>query len=199
MGGGLELMGYFDELLNLIDKYKRLGIHELSNGTKLIGHVPHIGPDAYLHIIFPGLSGDEITKIEEEIQRPLPTPLKEFLVYSNGIDLFSGAFSISGYRNNYVRTGDESIQPFSITTPNVEERLNDAPHEAVFFGFYDWDGSSTWMVPSDQKVYRCSIESAEPISDWKDLGSMLISETKRLSTLFDEKGRLLNENISTAP
>ena len=194
-------MSYFDEVLRVLSDAEKLGARELSNGVKLIGHVPHIGPEAYLHTVFPSIGEDKVDKIEEDIQRALPNSLKEFFSYANGIHLFSGSFSIDGYRESYIRSGDGAYEPFSITTPNVdvEERLDDAPEDAVFFGFYDWDGSQNWMTPSDPRVFRCSSESAEPLNIWSNFETMLVSEVKRLSTLFDKKGNLIDEEMPTTP
>lgn len=194
-------MDYLELLIGDLEKqYSALGERKLSNGARLIGHVPHVAPEAYLHSFFPGLDPDEIRGLENEIERELPEALEAFYARCNGLDLFAGSLSIFGLRDPFLE-GDagEVGQPFSMVTPNVDERPADADDSFVFFGFYEWDGSLLYAAPSSPEVIRCSPESSEPLNTWPSLRAALTEEVKRLGKLFDRDGVKLDEDAPTAP
>ena len=64
-----ELISKIEEIVN---KWAWLGSRTLANGTKIIGHVKHMGPRAYLNKIYACVSDEEIIKLEHLIKRPLP-------------------------------------------------------------------------------------------------------------------------------
>jgi SMI1 / KNR4 family (SUKH-1) len=193
------MSGYFTDFFSTLMHTPPFDIHDLSNGVRLIGHVPDLAPEAYLQSIYPPLSNEEIRNIEEQIARPLPLSLKQFFQVANGIHLFSCALSIDGLRRSTVRTGIESRQPFSIVTPNTIERPKDADDRAVFFGGYEWDGSQLMMSPQAPTVYRCARRTARQITQWPSFEEMLMSELARLSELFDEKGIKRDPDAPTIP
>ncbi len=187
------------ELWAIVRKSEPLGVRKLPDGTILIGHVPQVAPEAYLHNVFPGLDRKGLNQIESLIGQPLPEPLRRFYTVFNGLDLFSSSLAIFGLRANYSRSGDDAWQPFDITLPNVDERIDNANDDTVFFGSYEWDGSLLYMNAEDPSVYRCSRESVEPLNQWSTLEEALIQETRRLDALFDTKGRKIDENRPTTP
>lgn len=186
-------------ILEIVNKAESLGERTLPNGVRLIGHIPHAAPEAYLHIIYPPLNNEQITSIEEAITKKLPDELKAFLKVSNGINLFADSLSIDGLRHSYVRVGDEAWQPYSMVTPNTIERPPDADESLVFLGGYCWDGSLLCMTPHSPVVYRCQFGTAKVLNKWSSFDEMLTSEVNRLSTLFDEKGRKIDADAPTAP
>jgi|SRR5581483_3002393 len=192
-------MGNFNDVIKLMDGYKDLGSRELANGTRLIGHVPHVGSEAYLHTVYPPLNDKKIKEIVKKIQRPLPEQLVDFYQKSNGLRMFANTFSISGLRETYDREGDKARQPSDLSDSNLRERPKNAQQEAVFFGFYEWDGSQTWMAPDDEKVYLCARYDAKPLKNWKGLDTFLYSEFKRLSKFFDKRGKMFDEDAKTTP
>src|SRR5262245_35891125 len=134
-------MDYLDRVFGLLEASSDLGVRVLDNGTRLIGHVPHVAPEAWLHIIFAPLSLTQVAQVEHEIATSLPEPFGDFLRRSNGLSLFSDSLSIHGLRSSYARSGDAVWQPFSIVTPNVPERPRSAGPSLVFVGSYASDGS----------------------------------------------------------
>src|SRR5205823_4209427 len=74
--------------------------------TRLIGHVPHVAPEAWLHAIFPGLTAQQVDQISNYLGVPVPAVFSLFLQRCNGLRLFS-KISIDGLRRNYSRTGDD--------------------------------------------------------------------------------------------
>ena len=189
-----------NEIYTEIEKAKSFGYREASNGAKLYGHTPHIAPEAWLHILYKPLIEEEINKLEEETKVRIPSIYRTFLRWSNGLNLFSGSLSFYGLRVLNYREGDKAIQPFNIVTPNTLERPKDAKSTYLFIGGYNWDGSKLYLDNETLKVYRCDRYSAEDIkNEWRNFEETLKSEVSRLSALFDEKGKEIDEDIPTTP
>lgn len=186
-------MHYFQETFLVLKRAESLGIRTLPNGTRLIGHVPHVAPEAWFHKIFAPISDHEINQLENEIGIKFPEIFRDFLTLANGIGIFSGALSIDGFRTSWARTGDEVWQPFSIITPNTVERLRDSKESYLYIGGYpSGNGYYLYMDVNDLAVYRSTRRSAKPLQRWNSFPEMLVSETKRLATLFDEHGRRID-------
>jgi hypothetical protein len=186
-------------MLEVVTLARVLGSRTLNDGTELIGRAPHVAPEAWLHILFGGLTPVQVDRVQELIRRPLPGEYAQFLLRFNGLSLFSGALSIDGLRWNYARTGDAAWQPFSVEDPNVLERPRGADPTSVFVGGHAADGSLLYMTPPDPRVYRCSRTSPTVLNSWPGLQEMLSAEAARLAALFDAQGRKINANVRTAP
>jgi len=193
-------MDYFDRIMETLGRWNHLGRRDVSNGTQLIGHIPHVAPLAYLHVVFGGLSDSQINQIEVGIKRELPEMSRAFYRRANGCSLFGGAISIYGLRFNYDRgLEDEARQPFDVVLPNRVERAGNANVETIIFGGYNRDGSRLAFAP-DHSVFMCPPATRRPIlSRWDDFETMLVSEVERLAALFDADGRRIDPSVSTLP
>jgi len=189
----------FQQILEIINEAKTFGARTLDDGTQLIGHVPHVAPEAWLHKVFPALDQSSITQLETHVlPHKIPATYRNFLTTcSNGLGLFSGSLALYGLRRNYVRTGDAVWQPYAIETPNTYERPRDASHSLFFIGGYDWDGSRLYL--ENEKTFRCARHSSKPLNEWSDFWEMLTSEVRRLSRLFDQQGRQKDPSVPTTP
>ncbi|HXJ61224.1 MAG TPA: SMI1/KNR4 family protein [Verrucomicrobiae bacterium] len=193
-------MHYLQEILGIIQRDRGLGFRELPNGTQLIGRVPHVAPNAWLHELFPPISDTRIDGVQSEIGMLIPEAFRDFLSLGNGIRLFSGSVSIYGVRENYERGEDAVWQPFDLVAPNTVERLRDAKNSYLFVGGYpEGRGSYLYISNDDQKVYRCSRQSCEPLNRWESFPQMLLTEARRLATLFDRNGRRLDSSKAVTP
>ena len=186
-------------MLQVIEAARHLGSRTLEDGTELIGHVPHVAPEAWLHIIYAPLSQARVEDVSIQIGRPVAKEYQSFLQRMNGLSLFSGELSLFGLRSDFRRTGDAVRQPFSIRTPNTVERPRDADEALVFIGSYFDDGSMLYIDPHTSEVHRCSRTSVESLNRWKSFFVFLDSEAERLATLFDVEGRMIDPSVSTAP
>lgn len=193
-----EVNVILQQVMPEIESAKRFGVRQLQDGTKLYGRVPHVAPDAWFHLCFAPLSEERLDRLECVLQRPIPSSYRDFLAkVSNGLDIFCGSLSLDGLREDFTRSGDAVWQPFSIGTPNLDERLPDALQEHFFIGGYQDDASLLYMC--GKQVCRCSRTSVRALNVWTDLADMLVSEVARLGTLFDALGRRKYPNQSTAP
>jgi hypothetical protein len=188
-----------DRLLDCIEPAKGLGFTCMPNGTLLTGHVPHVGPDAWLHVVYAPLTVPQLGEVEGTIKRALPAPYRALLLQANGLSLFSGSLSLYGLRTDMRRSGEAVWQPFSIGTPNTVERPPDAAEGSVFFGGYRADGSRVYLDAQGPQVHRCSRTSSVALNSWPDLSTFLLDELTRLAAHFDEVGRRRDPGRSTAP
>jgi hypothetical protein len=190
----------FESILGTLRKWEDNGMKMLENGTKLICHVPHIAPRAWLHKVYAGIDDAKIDEIRTRLRVELPKDFTDFLKCANGINIFSDSLSIWGLRTSYARTGDEAIQPYDLVTLNEEEKGRNQTSQLIF-GSYSWDGSVMLfdLGLSDSKVYRCMNGSLKKIQEWNTLWEWLAVEVERLSRLFDEKGIEYDENNPTIP
>ena len=192
-------MQQYYELTALLEKWTYLGRKELTNGVILIGHVPHIAPEAWLHTIYPGLNKNQIETLEQNLLIKFTTDFRSFLSYNNGINIFADSLSIFGLRTSYERQGDKSRQPYDIISLN-KERPKGCSKYFLHIGSYSWDGSKVYIDCEDeqnQKVYRCERRGLTILQEWADICSWLVGETTRLQLLFDDRGKKENPKMPT--
>jgi hypothetical protein len=192
-------MDYLDTVLETMNQYTHLGTRILGNGTTLIGHVPHLAPEAWLHTIFTPLNSEELNQVASAVGGKIPSVFASFLLRCNGLRLFSCSVTIDGLRTSFARTGDAVWQPFSIRTPNVDERPRWAKPTFFFVGGYQWDGSLLYLDNSNQQVFRCRTKSSKVLTEWPSFEVMLETETQRLAQLFDQEGRQIRPEQPTTP
>ncbi len=186
----MSTMKLYQELISRLHLSESLGMRTASNGAILIGHVPHVAPEAWLHELYPPLNFSDIEQLSMKIQRKIPVALVELYSVTNGLSMFSGSLSIDGRRGLNIREGDGVWQPFDLIVPNTLERPNDGDSDAIFFGGFRKDGSQLFIKSDASIVYRCERWKAKKVlSQWLDLPTMLLSEFERLSKLFDTGGR----------
>jgi hypothetical protein len=188
------------DALNKLYLWEKAGCKTLPNGTRLICHVPHVGTEAWLHEIYHGLQEDIISELEHRINKKFPEEFNELLKYMNGINIFSDSFSIWGYRSSYVKVGDESIEPYDLVDLNGE-REDFIPENWLLFGSYSWDGSIMVLDlnSTSERVLRVDRDTNKVYNEWTDLFSWFSSEVDRLSLIFDDLGKKINEDSPTIP
>ncbi|CRK84725.1 SMI1/KNR4 family protein [Neobacillus massiliamazoniensis] len=188
------------ETLSILENWRDKGFRKLSNGTEIICHVPKIGPEAWLHLVYAPLPEETIDSLEQHVvAKKMPQVLKEFYRKMNGINLFSDVFCVNGLRTSYVRTGNESIQPYDLVTLD-SGRHKECPNSWLIFGSYSWDGSHVVMDTSESdnpKVFRIERWTTNILLEWDYFSEWLNSETVRVQTLFDENGYQIDPSIPT--
>lgn len=187
----------YSQILSIIDRARDMGFKRLSTGVQLIGHIPHLAPEAYLHVVFPALDESQLEEIERQVERPLPEPFRRLLEMSNGMLLFAYSLAIYGLRGLNVRTGDEAWQPFSIRTSNTMERPRNIPWSALIVGSYRQDGSYVYIDGDTGVTIRCTRQSGTNLNQWDNFETFLLSEVTRLSTAFDSYGKLRSSAQTT--
>jgi hypothetical protein len=193
-------MNYFEEVKKVLYKFENLGLETSLNGSILIGKAPHIAEFAWLNSVYKVLNEEDIAQLEKELETNIPTVYKSFLLKdSNGLSMFVSKFSLYGMRKEIGRTIEASRQPFSLTTPNTIERPKNAKENHFFIGGYKWDGSKLYIDKETGKVHYCGRWDATSLYEWNSFQEMLVSEAKRITNLFDDKGIILDEDVHTTP
>lgn len=187
----------FEKLRDVLYRASGLGSRTLDNGSILLGHVPHVAPEAWLHQLYCPLNTLEIDELESRVKVTIPKSFREFLGFANGAGLFSASLSIFGKRTSYARTGDEAWQPFCIVTANTFERPSYALTSQIVVGSYRSDGSLVLVDGKSERVTRCKSRSKKILNTWPDLSTMLTLEVIRLAELFDSNGRRLSTTATT--
>lgn len=175
-------------LYDITNQARALGERKLDNGTELIGHAPHVAPEAWLHLLFAPLGDAEIEDLERSLLFPLPADYAEFLKIHNGPSLFLGDVWLGGRRTSYARTGDAARQPFSLVSTNQEYGITAASKEMVIGG-EERISATIRMSFKDGKVRKYKPRGWRPTRVWDSLEDMVASEAVRLATCFDALGR----------
>lgn len=189
----------YRRIVERLERWSCLGAQNIPNGARLIGHIPHVAPLAYLHQIYPGLTEPQVNELAGTVGRPIPDHHRAFLRLGNGMSLFMQV-SFYGLRFTYSRDPDASRLPFHMKTSNTWERPKGAPDAAVFVGGYSYDGSELYVLPGDPRVYHCPRRAAKPVlNTWPSLEAMLNAEIDRFETLLDRDGKLIDPGQPTMP
>jgi hypothetical protein len=186
-------------VMKAMNQAAAFGTATSDNGAHMFGHVPHVAPEAWFHILFPPLDEAELADVEGSIRRPIPAPYREFLRTTNGLHLFSGSLALYGRRRDYSRRVS-IVLPFDLGVPNLRERPRASDPTWFIFGFYDEDGSRAYIDPGDGRVYWGSRDMTRSrLKAWASLDAFLAHEVSRLSGHFDDRGRQLDPSRPTTP
>lgn len=165
-------------VLQIITRAEGMGVLTTPGGARAIGHIPLIGPTAYLHILYPPLGPDGLAAVEAEVCRPLPEQYRELLMRTNGLNLFRASLSVYGLRTRYGRNSGER-QPFSADLANTLERPPGLPDRAVVVGSYQRDGSQVFV--DENGAARCDRGSGAVLNRWASLAEWLALEAERMA------------------
>ncbi len=189
-----------ERLVDLLYRFKHLGIEKTKSGAILIGRAPHIAPEAWLNSIYPCLNDDDIQNLEKELKIEIPADYKYFLKnISNGLTILVRVFTLDGLRSNYDRSIDASRQPFALDITNIHERPRNAHKNHFFIGGYSWDGSNLYIDTVTNKVHFCDRWDVTSLYEWNSFEDMLVSEIERIYMLYDKNGVKINEDMWTTP
>ena len=186
VGGTLADM--YPAIERTMTRFLPLGERVFESSVHKVGHVPHVAPEAWLHIVFPS-HPDLLVTLEERRGRPLPEELQRMYRVLNGAHLFSGNLSIDGHRARISRTGPEPMV-FDIKDSNTyPEWPDDATPEMVFFGTIGQYCSL--YARDDESGIFCSERrvSARPLMQWPSIEAMIETEVARLDEAFDDDGK----------
>ena len=189
----------YEEIRNLMFKLSHLGVWNFSQeGGFFIGKAPHLGTRAWQNRIYPKISMTEIEIMENEMHRRIAPSYVQFLTsFSNGLGIFHGTLALYGYRYSFKRDETHAQQPFNLVWLQIERPRN-STDDMFFIGTYNWDYSFLYVTP-DQKVHICHREDATSLFTWDSIEDMLLSEIKRIYTLFDDRGVAIDPKHPTTP
>lgn len=172
----------------VVNRARAIGERRITNGTMLLGHVPHVAPEAWLHALYSPIVEAEIGAIERALLLPLPPGYAAFLRLHNGLRIFSGDLWIGGYRTTFSRIGDAVWQPFSIVSANQEHAVSSDNDEFVIGG-EERTGATIRYSRKDGIFRKYKARSTKPLDSWETLENVLNMEASRLATCYDASGR----------
>lgn len=184
-------------LVDVVNSYQELGHKRLIDDTYLVGQMPSIGENAWLHALFKGLKEEEITDLERLIGK-FPKEYKIFLSQFNGFSIFSGVLELYGKRKNNIRTIEYVWQPYDLIAVNQRENRAIADKGLISIGSYNWDGSII-TINFANEIVRVERDSIVFLNKWKDLNTFLFDEIHRIDRLFDSKGCEFDDDLPTVP
>lgn len=156
-------------------------IYPSKNEAIRLEPLPMVGEHAYQHVLFPGLSLDEIDNALFAAGLTVPQSFRRFLSEINGMILFQGGLAIYGVRGEISRDPDVR-KPFDVIEANTLGRPLQSAEDDFFIGSFDQDGSRLFLRGQESQVFRRPRKSAEVMARWPDIESMLSSEIERLAT-----------------
>ena len=186
------------DLLKLISKFRAVN-NRRSAVAFFQTHVPWVGPEAYLNIIFEPASLEVLSNVGAKMR--MPAPLVELLAEHNGAILFSGALSWYGVVDKgqlLNRTNRFSLPPFNIEAENRSWPPPDRDR-LLKIGGYGFDGSGVCIDRQNLRILVFHRGAEEPYCSWPTLGDWLNNEIRRLSELFDVSGKRLVDESETLP
>ena len=192
----------FDHLRAVAEEARGFGYVRQPDGTERYGHVPHVAPEAWFHVLFAPLTENEVGLLEVDLDTELPPQFRRWLQLSNGLNMFSRRLVLYGLRADYSRNPDVWL-PFHIKNAQVEERPPDAERSFVFIGSSDWwtpelawRGSSLYVDALDGSLHLSRRHDTRPVESWPSFAEGIVDLCDRLAACFDDEGRLAVANLS---
>lgn len=187
-------------LLKLLGKFESVSNRETA-GAYFQTHVPAVGSDAYLNIVYKAAPMAVVREVDRDIR--LPASLIDFYTTWNGARLFVGALSIYGCLSigqTLDRTDPYKLLPFDLRAVNQEFAMRTTDLGLLCIGSYSFDRSIICMRRKTQSVI-CFVGKhfSKVRMEWTSLELWLTEEIARISLLFDEKGNRLVEKDHLLP
>jgi hypothetical protein len=183
----------FRTVLEIVGRWSAAGETHLANGTHLICPTPHVAPEAWLHVVFPDLSSDDIGTLSLGPNRSeVPGEFQQFLHCANGLLLFSYQLSVWGIRQSNVRAGDEAWQPHDLSQHNTNGMRPDGSPDTILY-FAGDEGGASWCFfePVGKGRNRVGVtprNQFQPTNYWSDFWTWLLDRVQCLSFLYDAAG-----------
>lgn len=168
-----------------------LGEKAYADGTRWIAHTPERAPEAYLHQFYGPLSPNEIKDLEDELGGVFPASFSNFLELHNGIGLFANYINIYGLQRRRTRT-DMTVaaqQPFSIFTPNGNERPKTAPDSLIFVGSIGDERNLLAALQDGRLLIWNEARSTDAPILYSSVFTFLAEQARLAKPLFDRMGR----------
>ncbi len=184
-----------------LEKFKNINDFEFE-GRKFKTNVQSVAPKAYLSIIYDAAD----INIQKEIIDPLelPSQLRNFYRYYNGVSLFADLFSIYGFLPHHyllsvIHDWRKSL-PYHFVKINERFFKDIFNSEILFFGSYGYDRSELFIEKSTGKIYCCVEDNLNKIrASWPSFENWIEFEIKRLASYHDENGNIIVDLKDTLP
>ncbi|MCA8977927.1 MAG: SMI1/KNR4 family protein [Planctomycetes bacterium] len=171
---------------NLFEKWRQLGHKKLPCGTELIASVPDGGNEEWVHVVYPGLSHQQLHRLQELLQSPIPGGLRSFYRRCAGMSLWRGAFRVYGYNCDQHGVSEYPRYPDSVLRLNHElDALGWMPKAAFAFAENSWDMSVhvVGLGSDPHTVHRCDRRTGEVMETHPNVWSCIAARLYRVDEL----------------
>lgn len=163
--------------------------------VRLICHQPDNGAYAYLHRLFTGLSSEDIAEIEALVGQPVPPRLFAFYRATNGVRLFEGQVSVSGFVRDFSRDPSRAI-PISIEQDNrVFAAMRPEWHGRGYFriGGVSFLRQDEIICGPDDQVAVLHVETGEALRRYADIFDCLETFTQEMAQFWTADGGFIGD------
>ncbi|WP_417268208.1 SMI1/KNR4 family protein [Celeribacter baekdonensis] len=176
-------------------RYNLLGFVNGKNCAYQTGHVPHVAPFAYLCTRYAKLDDDGVRDAENEAERYIPEPYKEFLRHMNGARIL-GVSLHGGIGGSVDRSGVGIGQPISIRYQNAVERPHYIPNGHLGIGAIngEWFSQGHLYLASTGEVELYNAKFDMVGARWSSLSDFLENEIPRRFAIYDDEGREIEKS-----
>jgi len=185
-------IAYLAELeARVIADWGHLSTQVTASGVRCVGHVPQVGPKAWLHRFYPGISASELDWSETRMGRPIPAPWREVLEAVAGVNVFIARISLDGLLpGGLMRRSVDDPGPFSIEDENrttAHPRALIGPNDFVIGGSSTGSGS-LYLLHPDESVSKLDRDGKERLAGWSSVEAMLDAEYSAVAAHHDRDG-----------
>jgi hypothetical protein len=189
------LRDYLGELETRISReWGHLGEQVTASGTHCIGHLPQVGPAAWLHRFYAGCPEGELDAVEQSMGRRIPLAWRSVLNEHNGLGLFVARLFLAGViPAGQRRRSIEDPQPFSLETVNGVKRPRGtvASSDDFVIGGRTVGVPCVFLLRPDDSVMSVTRDGSEVLSVWPSAEEMLAGEYVATCQMHDSEGRLV--------
>lgn len=184
-----------ESVLERLERWRVLGQRHSASGAVLIGHLSQVGPAVWLHKLFPPIERDQAEEVALAICAYTDSQIAKVHACFNGINLFSSNFYLLGRRSSFIRSSDY-VLPWDIVDSNIESK-HKARNSEILIGGSDAldDGIDLLECVNGEIVAVARQDWRHILFRWQSLDQCLIGEIDRLSTIFDERGLPLSDDL----
>ncbi len=173
---------------DLFETWRAMGHRRLPNGTELICRVPEAEGEgnAWMHVLFPRLTGQQIRELEAGIGRPLPKDLRTVYSVLGGMSLFGGMFRLHGVSTPFVKEWEYSLQPGDVLELNHElDHFAWKTDSVVAFAVNAWDLSvHAFSSSHPAQILRLERGTGEVLERHDNVWDLLDTRLHRLDELM---------------
>lgn len=156
---------------------------------RLLCHQPHNGALTYLHRLYPGLSSNDIAKIEAAVGQTVPPRLREFYELANGARIFEQV-SVSGLVRDFNRDPTKHV-PISIEQDNrVFALMHPDWHRKGYFriGGVSFMRQDELICGPDDRVIVLRAGTSDALRDYATIFDCLQTFVREMRQFWNEDG-----------
>lgn len=176
-------------------RWRFLGQNHSPSGALLIGHLSQLGSEVWLHKLFPAIERNQAEEVSSAIVAYSGSQIAQFHRYFNGINLFSSNFFLLGRRTSFIRS-PEYVLPWDIVDSNQESKNRVRDGEILIGGSDALDDGIDFIEHVSGGIVAVARQDwGQVLFRWQSLEQCLIGEIDRLSSMFDESGLPLSDDL----